>query len=288
MAEDLSSWVGRSRAQEDTVTPRIVAEYRATLAPYLFQPAREDECPPGLHWALAPAMPAADQTGEDGAEAKGLFLPPIALQRRMWAGGSIETLRPLRISETVRRVSRIAEVKEREGKSGPLCFVSVTHEILSGSEVAIRERQDLVFRSRSSVIPAQAGTQTPDLSGDLVWKVEATPLLLFRFSAFTFNGHRIHYDEPFAREVEGYPGLLVHGPLQAALLLNQLATLAGEVPPRMDYRCLAPLIAGRAFTVAAKGTTARIIDANGVVTCEGLIPPLPSRERWELNYRSTV
>jgi 3-methylfumaryl-CoA hydratase len=273
MAEDYRDWIGRTVVREDVVTPRLLAEYRATLAPYLFDEGGP-ACPPGLHACLAPAIPALEDTGPDGAERKGLFLPPIALPRRMWAGGMIETLRPLCLGETVRRVSAIADIGFKTGASGPLCLVKVQHEVSGEDGVAVRERQDLVFREAAAA-EMKIGPARPVEAG---WMVEASPLLLFRFSAMTFNGHRIHYDEGYARS-EGYPGLLVHGPLQAVLMLNLAARRRGAVPPCFDYRCLAPLPAGASFGVAcdAADESLRILRSDGVVTAEGrALERLPS------------
>ena len=262
MAEDFSDWIGRSVTRRDVVTPRLMDEYRATLSPYLFETA-EDVAPPGLHAALAPATPKPEDTGPDGAERKGLFLPPIALPRRMWAGGAIESVRSLRLNAEVTRRSTLSDIRHKQGSSGELCLVSILHEISDAQGLAVRERQDLVFRGGGGSSPA--GPDQP-LGAD--WIVEASPLLLFRFSAFTFNGHRIHYDLNHAAE-EGYPGLLVHGPMQAALMLNLAAVKLGRVPERFDYRCLAPLYAGGTFGVAEQEGTLRVLRSDGVTTAEG-------------------
>jgi 3-methylfumaryl-CoA hydratase len=273
MAENFANWIGRSVTRKDAVTERLLAEYRATLEPFLFSPAGEGICPPGFHWGLAPAIPRMNELGPDGTEAKGLFLPPIPLARRMWAGGMVETFAPISIGMDVMRLATISDFRMRDGKTGPLCFVSVTHEIKSGAALLVRERQDLVFRDggpKATATPAPAD----EAKGDVEWTVETLPALLFRFSAFTFNGHRVHYDFPYATESEGYSGLLVHGPLQAALLLNQASTAMGRVPARFDYRCMAPLSAGPAVRVTTQkntsGAAGRIVDCQGVVTIEGI------------------
>lgn len=260
------AWVGRSITRSDTLTPRLADEYRATLSPFLFDP-EPAIAPPGLHFALAPALPKADQTGPDGAELKGLFLPPIPQPRRMWAGGAIETLRPLRLGARVTRLSTIDSIRNTQGSSGPLCLVSIRHDIADEQGLVLSERQDLVFREAPQAPPAGPGPDMP-LSAD--WQVAATPLLLFRFSAVTFNGHRIHYDLHHAVE-EGYPNLLVHGPLQAALMLNLAAVRLGHVPRHFDYRCLAPLYAGSTFGVAWEGGVLRVLRADGVTTAEGRV-----------------
>lgn len=270
MIEDFASWIGRRVCRRDIVTERLLAEFRATLSPFLFDSGGK-ETPPGLHWALAPATPASTDLGADGAEAKGLFLPPIPLPRRMWAGGSVETLAPLTLGLVVERQSVITDIRHREGRSGALCIVSITHEIVAAGRTMLREIQELIFRA-----PGSAGKsgrpEPPQIASDLTWRVPLTATLLFRFSAMTFNGHRIHYDQPYAVEAEGYAGLVVHGPLQASLLLNQAAVLLARTPSRFEYRCLAPLIAGGVAELRtwADGEQVRgvILDSTGAPTCE--------------------
>lgn len=271
MSDDFEGWLGRQVTRSDTVTKRLADEFRATLAPFLFELPDENEVPPGLHWALAPAIPAATELGPDGAEAKGIFLPPIPLPRRMWAGGTIEAFVPIRIGMDVSRTSTISDLKMRDGKSGKLCFVSITHELRAGANLLLRERQDLLFREGGPRETRPQG-QSEAVSAELEWKVDLPAPLLFRFSAVTFNGHRIHYDLPYAMEQEGYAGLVVHGPLQAALLMNQSAVLTARMPPRFDYRCTAPLIAGQTVSVVssrdAQSVRGCIVDQNGTVTIE--------------------
>ncbi|WP_374332043.1 MaoC family dehydratase N-terminal domain-containing protein [Aestuariivirga sp.] len=263
---DFSEWVGRSVTRPDSLTQRLMDEYRAALSPFLFD-VEEHVAPPGLHFGLAPATPEADETGRDGAELKGVFLPPIPLSRRMWAGGFIETLRPLRQGARVIRTSVISAIQMKRGSSGELCIISIDHEIADFDGTAIRERQDLVFREPpAGAVPAPG----PDQDLRTEWHVEASPLLLFRFSAFTFNGHRIHYDLGYAAE-EGYPGLLVHGPLQAALMLNLAADKLGYVPQRFEYRCLAPLYGGARFGVGWDTGALRVLRSDGVTTAEGRV-----------------
>lgn len=264
MSADFRGWIGRSNTRTDVLTRRLLDEYRATLAPFLFDAAGH-LAPPGLHFGLAPATPDATDTGPDGAERKGLFLPPIPQPRRMWAGGSIETLRPLHLGAQVTRRSTIANVQLKQGRGGDMVFVSLAHDLDDGAGPAIRERQDLVFRHPAPEAVAPAG---PAQHLTAEWQIDATPLLLFRFSAFTFNGHRIHYDLSHAQQ-EGYPALLVHGPLQAALMLNLAAAKLGHVPRRFDYRCRAPLFGGPGFGVAWEEGALRVIRSDGVTTAEG-------------------
>lgn len=267
MTEIFQDWIGKSVIRQDIVTPRLLSEFHATLGGYLFE--SKAAAPPGFHFGLAPAIPSASQLGADGAEAKGLFLPPIPFSRRMWAGGRIDTFASLCLEQQIVRRSTIASIDHREGKAGAFYLVSIRHEIEANGRLALRDRQDLVFREGGRASPGRV-TLPP---GPDAWAVEATPTLLFRFSAFTFNGHRIHYDLDFARNEEGYDGLLVHGPLQATLLLNCAATKLGQVPKRFEYRCLAPLTSGQTFHVDGGSDGACcIVDARGVTTSEGRVP----------------
>jgi 3-methylfumaryl-CoA hydratase len=250
----LASWTGRTEDAQDIVTPRLVQSFAATFGRHL-APRAPGEAPLTLHWCLAPPISDIDACGPDGHAAKGEFLPPVPLPRRMWAGGRIETLAPLREGDRVTRHSRIGDISYKEGRSGPLCFVAIHHEYATERGVALRERHDIVYREAAQPGAAAAGASGPAAEGapaDLTWEVEASPLLLFRYSALTFNGHRIHYDFPYATGTEGYAGLVVHGPIQATLIANIIATLTEGAPIRLDYRGLSPLIAGDVFRVKAK------------------------------------
>lgn len=252
---ELTDWIGRSREASDLVTPRLLAEFRATFAPHL-APSPGGTAPPALHWCLAPETPPADALGPDGHAAKGGFLPPVPLPRRMWAGGQVETLSELREGDLVTRTETVRDVAFKEGRSGRLCFVTVEHAVATARGLAIRERQDIVYREAAG---AQSGVgsvaERDDAAGyEQVWAVPATPTLLFRYSAMTFNGHRFHYDQPYATQVEGYADLVVHGPIQATLLMNLAATLLGQVPRRFTYRGVSPMTANQIFRVCGRRT----------------------------------
>jgi len=236
---------------DDIVTPRLVAEYEATLAPTLAKvPA--GTAPLALHWCLAPPITPLAAIGADGHAAKGEFLPPVPLPRRMWAGGRVSTHAPLLVGETVQRRSVIADVAVKQGRTGTLCFVSVDHEYATPRGVALTERHDIVYREAVDNAAAAKPEPSPEpREADLTWQIEATPTLLFRYSAMTFNGHRIHYDQPYVTGVEGYPGLVVHGPMQASLMFNLAAELGGTVPTDFRYRGLSPLFSGQRFLVRA-------------------------------------
>jgi 3-methylfumaryl-CoA hydratase len=271
----LKGWIGRATETEDIVTSRLVAEYRATFTSHLAEtPA--DEAPPGLHWCLAPEITPIEELGGDGHAAKGGFLPPVPLPRRMWAGGEIETHAPLRVGDSVTRRSSVEDVSFKEGRSGPLCFVAVRHAFSTERGLAVVERHDIVYRSADrplAATPKPPAAET-DRHADLTWRVDTSPVLLFRYSAMTFNGHRIHYDQPYVTGVEGYAGLVVHGPIQATLGLNIVARLMGKVPGRFRFRSLAPLTAGQPLMIAgARGEGGRVAcwarGAEGPITMEG-------------------
>ena len=245
--EPFAEWIGRTSEHVDEVTPRLVESFRAIFGDWL-APVPADEAPLCLHWCLSPAIAAMDALGRDGHPAKNRDLPPVPLPRRMWAGGRIETLAPLRIGDTVRRVSTVADVTRKQGRSGELWFVAVDHDYHSPRGLAVRERHDIVYRADgTSAVAGPAPEQAPDVTR----RLETSPVLLFRYSAITFNGHRIHYDPAYAKDVEGYDGLVVHGPLQATLLFNLAASRTGTVPRNFSYRGVSPAIAGNPIDVCA-------------------------------------
>lgn len=243
--DHLRQWIGRTEEADDTITPRLAQELVATLD-------REDGAiPAAIHWCLAPAVAPELHLGPDGHPARGGFLPPVPLPRRMWAGGSLEFLDALRVGDRVTRRSRIVEIQAKQGRTGVLCFVTVEHDYATERGPAIKERQDIVYRA------AEAPTKT-DAPAALLpqprWHrtLTADAVMLFRYSALTFNGHRIHYDRTYCREVEGYPGLVVHGPLQATLLIEHaIAARDGIRPKHFDFRAVRPLFDGTAFSLNA-------------------------------------
>ncbi|MFT3988828.1 protein dehydratase [Aestuariivirga sp.] len=248
MTDDFAAWIGRRVIRQDVTTARLTHEFRATLSPFIFNVP----CPPGLHWAIAPAIP--QETGPDGAEAMGLFLPPLPFHRRMWAGGEIESVAPLGVGMAVTRQSVIRDIRMRD----TLCIISIQHKISAEGRLLIRERQDLAFTND----PPKPGTASPQRIAPNF--VPTTPLL-FRFSALTFNGHRIHYDADYAM-AEGYAGPVVQGALQAALLFNLAAAERGHIPGRFTYRCLAPLIAGTPAALTMQNGEGAIQTQAGVIT----------------------
>jgi 3-methylfumaryl-CoA hydratase len=253
--EHLRQWIDRTQEASDIVTVQLVKALRATLFLDIGSPAKGDAAPFTTHWCLAQLVAPMNELGPDGHPARGGFLPPVPLPRRMWAGGQLEFLDVLRVGDEVTRSSRIADVTLKTGSTGALCFVTVDHTITTPRGVAIRERQDIVYRD---VTPtgAQKTAASPAPAAQHRETHMADPVLLFRYSALTFNGHRIHYDRDYVTKVEGYPGLIFHGPLQAALLVEFAAKLHGDTSPKMfSYRGVQPLFDGAEFSVNANDGT---------------------------------
>lgn len=263
----LRKWIGRTETVADIVTPRLVAGLRATLDESPGSSEAGAAAPLGLHWCLAPEIAPISELGPDGHAALGDFLPPVPLSHRMWAGGRVDFAAPLKVGDRVTRRSVIDDVQAKEGRSGPLCFVTVRHEYETEAAPRLSERQDIVYRNAASggSRPAPRADQTPR------WQETASagPVRLFRYSALTFNGHRIHYDRPYC-EAEGYPGLLVHGPWQATLLLQMAERIHGTAPAIFDYRAVSPLYDGADFTLnaaeSADGLKLWVADAEGRTT----------------------
>ena len=259
--DDFSAWVGRSETREDIATQ---APLRG-LAALLDHDAVPDILPPLGHWLYF--LPDARQSaiGEDGhprRDGAGL-LPPVPLPRRIWAGSRIEFLAPIKVGAALTRVTTVDAIKPKRGASGDLLFVTLRHDIAANGVPAIREEQDIVFREPAPASPApQAPTPVaPAEPADVVRSVSPDPVLLFRYSALTFNAHRIHYDRDYARDVEGYAGLVVHGPLIATLLMDHALRSAPDLAPRhFAFRAEAPLIDGAPFDlcIAREGGAAKL------------------------------
>ncbi|MGH6779272.1 MAG: FAS1-like dehydratase domain-containing protein, partial [Bradyrhizobium sp.] len=219
--DHLRQWVGRTTEASATVTAQLVKGLRATLFQEIGEPKAGDAAPFAAHWCLAQPVFAMSELGPDGHPTRGGFLPPVPLPRRMWAGGELEFFDALRIGDEARRISRISDVTLKTGSTGQLCFVSVEHTVTSPRGLAVRERHDIVYRDMGGAQTPPAKPAAPPSARHREVHM-ADPVLLFRYSALTFNGHRIHYDRRYSTEVEHYPGLVVHGPLLATLLLDLL------------------------------------------------------------------
>ena len=261
---DHAAFIGRTETRRDVVSPHLLHGLAATLGVPV-----PDVLPPLWHWTLFQDWVAPDQVGPDGHPRRGGFLPPVHdLPRRMWAGGRVRFLQPLQRGDAVERTSTILDVTEKSGTMGRLVFVTVRHDIAGPSGPAISEEQDIVYRGAGGAA-AKLGPSAPDAPPGPRATVLPDPVLLFRYSALTGNGHRIHYDMDYAREVEGYPGLVVHGPLQATWLAGLLVPrpLAG-----FDFRGRRATFHGDPLRLEAwpdgNGARLRTLDSGGHICME--------------------
>jgi 3-methylfumaryl-CoA hydratase len=252
MSEDLErlrEWVGRKETRTDVVTQWPISALAATVDDTRVSCDEGSPVPPGWHWIFFLEAKTPSELGPDGHPKRGGFLPPVPLPRRMWAGGRLELLRPVAIGERITRESEIVSVEPKSGRSGTLVFVTVRHTISAAGSAAIVEEQDIVYREAAKKgDPAVPGKGAPR---DAEWTRSVMPdsVMLFRYSALTFNGHRIHYDKDYATGEEHYPGLVVHGPLQATLLLDLCRNNAYRPLRKFEYRAQMPIFGGAAFTV---------------------------------------
>lgn len=248
--EQLRGWIGREETRSEIVTPALAERFNATFD-------RADSTSMGaiapllIHLCLAPPAAPTSALGPDGHPARGCFLPPVPLPRRMWAGGAFAFHDDIRIGETVTRRSRISDVVVKEGRTGVLCFVTVEHNFDSDGRAVITERHDIVYRGVDAT-GSSVKAQPPAPEGRHRKTVTPSSALLFRYSALTFNGHRIHYDAPYVKGVENYPGLIVHGPLQATMLVHLAEKVRGQRPTRFTFRSLSPLFDHADFTLNAE------------------------------------
>jgi 3-methylfumaryl-CoA hydratase len=250
----LKAWVGRSETLRDEITAAPLRAFSATLDREDPEPARGTPVPPLGHWLYFLPTHRESEIGPDGHAKRGGFLPPVPLPRRMWAGGRLkwEAANPLRVGDEVQRESRIASVEHKSGRSGDLVFVTVVHEIRNGRGLAVTEEHDIVYRAAAQ--PGDPAPQPTAAPSNAAWQRELTPddVLLFRYSALTFNGHRIHYDRRYVTEIEGYPGLIVHGPLIATLLVDLVRRHAPDAPvASFEFKALRPTFDGRPMRVNA-------------------------------------
>lgn len=257
-ADAWRDWIGREERREDVITAAPLAAWAATLDRDDPPPRAGDVLPPLAHWLYFLPLAKTGELGADGHPRRGGFLPPVPLPRRMWAGGRFRFPQPLRVGDTVTRVSRIADVNVKRGRSGALAFVTVRHEISNARGLALTEEHDIVYRERTIADAPAAPPQPAPADETFAREIVPDPVLLFRYSALTFNGHRIHYDRPYATEVEGYPGLIVHGPLIATLLADLLRRQIPEARfETFDFKALAPLFDTDRFAVCGKPETGR-------------------------------
>ncbi|MBT5515123.1 MAG: acyl-CoA dehydrogenase [Rhodospirillaceae bacterium] len=250
--DHLNSWIGKTETASDLLSASQLAGLAATLDVDGPAPEPGDPVPPAAHWIFFNSRTKASELGYDGHAKLGGFLPPVELPRRMWAGGRISWPGTLRVGDVITRTSTIADVTHKFGKSGELVFVVVRHEVANDAGVCVSEEHDIVYRSAddSNVAPPAKLVARP-APDDAVWSriIDPDPVMLFRYSALTFNGHRIHYDLKFVTE-EGYPGLIVHGPLIATLLMDLCQRKRPDAAlANFSYRAMGPLFDTAQFTV---------------------------------------
>jgi 3-methylfumaryl-CoA hydratase len=239
---NLKEWVGRTETVEDLITPLPYAGLSATLDRDAARPAPGAALPALWHWLYFLPLARRSEIGPDGHPKRGGFLPPVALPRRMWAGSQLEFHRPLRVGDTATRTSTIQSVDEKSGRTGTLIFVKVRHVVRAGGADCITEYHDIVYREAPK--PGDVAPAPKAAPENSPWEKKWVPdeVLLFRYSALTLNGHRIHYDRRYVTEVEGYPGLIVHGPLIATLLLDLLRWQRPDVRvAKFEFRAVRPI-----------------------------------------------
>lgn len=250
----LENWIGRQESRLDTLDLRQAQALAATLDYDPAQALASGELPPLWHWIYFNPIARRSELGPDGHPQRGGFLPPVELPNRMWAGGRFVFHRPLRLGQQAQRLSTIRRCERKEGRNGPLVFVTVHHAISDTDGLALEEEHDIVYRQPTPHGTPLAGEAAPS-AADFRRRVQPDPVLLFRYSALTFNGHRIHYDHPYATATEGYPGLVFHGPLTATLLLEAFrAEHPSKTVRRFDYRAVGPLFDNTDFDVCGRLT----------------------------------
>ena len=249
---DVSQWIGRSQECCDTITAGPLNRLAATLDHKRDAFPEGEAIPPLAHWLYFLPETAQSELGPDGHQRRGGFIPALeGFPRRMWAGSRLSFLKDIRVGDEMRRISRIISVQPKTGASGSMVFVTLRHELSRpGEEPALIDEHDIVYRSLAG--PAATAALRHMEPG--AWRRTLTPdpVMLFRYSALTFNGHRIHYDRDYVRQVEGYPGLIVHGPLLATLLVD----LIGRNAPYMrvgsfTFRAVSPLFDGSEMSLNA-------------------------------------
>ena len=246
----LQGWIGRETFSQDLLSVRHACLMAATLGRDQEALVEGSALPPLWHWLyFLEGLPPAE-LGRDGHPARGGFLPPVPLPNRMWAGGTLEFLRPLRLGKPAEKRSRIQSVEHKQGRSGELVFVSVEHQVSQDGKPALRELHDIVYKeaSRQGAVPAASPAPAESVRS-ASYRPDSTQL--FRYSALTFNGHRIHYDLDYCRQVEGYENLVIHGPLNATLLAQWAQDIAQQPLRRFVYRGVSPALLGQTLSLHA-------------------------------------
>ena len=261
--DHLRKWIGKIDNVTDYVTPIVEQRYRATLNMDIGNPKDGDPVTSGLHWMLGWNLVKNDELGVDSHPALGEFLPPVPLPRRMWAGSEIKVLKPIRVGDKVIKQSTVADIQVKEGRTGLLCFVTAEYNFLVNDEVTINEKHNIVYRDISKSGGGSGYSKDIPEKADLSEKIFMHPTILFRYSAIGFVGHRIHYDHPYTVNEENYPGLIVHGPLQATYLLRAAEKLMGKPVKSFTHKVMAPVFANSEYMVGVDKMD------NGSVNCWG-------------------
>jgi 3-methylfumaryl-CoA hydratase len=266
----LQTWIGRSEMREDSLVAAPVDRLSATLDHPSSLAGPAGALLPCWHWLYFHSAEPNSGLGSDGHPERGGFLPPVPLPRRMWAGSRVTFLSPLMLGDVARKQSTIIDIRQRHGGSGALVFVTLRHEIFVKDKLVIEEIQDLVYRDRDI-----ARGKTVPAPGEAQWQRKLRPdsVMLFRYSALTFNSHRIHFDRNYATAVEGYPSLIVQGPLTATLLLDLLYRRQPAVTLAcFEFRAVAPVLEGSDLTLQGRRDgeliTLWATDAHGSLTME--------------------
>lgn len=268
------SWVGREQYQSQVVDAQCVMAMAATLGRE--RPADGSALPPGWQWLFFNPVASRDDLGYDGHPKRNpdSFLPPVVLPRRMWAGSRIRYVNSINVGVESERVSRIASITPKEGRSGLMCFVTVNHTYFASGQVCIEEAQDIVYRDAGIAAPDRPRGSAAAAPAPVQFKelVTADSPLLFRYSALTFNGHRIHYDRPYACDIEGYRSLVVHGPLMATLLQDFACRCKPDnVLAGFDFKSVSPIFVDETFELQAWDAglshrmNLRVLDAHGAL-----------------------
>ena len=254
------SWLGRTEQRCDLITAAPLNAWAATLDRDDPEALPGSDVPPLAHWLFFLPLARQSQIGPDGHALRGGFLPPVPLPRRMWAGGRLTFHHALHVGDEVTRTSHIVSVDAKSGRSGALAFVTVRHELTDARGLAITEEHDIVYREAPRPGAAAPEPQAAPRDEAFARRIVPDPVLLFRFSALTFNGHRIHYDRSYVTEVEGYPGLIVHGPLIATLLMDLLRRERPQARvQRFTFTARSPLFDLHAFEVCGRADGDRAV-----------------------------
>ena len=260
--DELKSWVGNDEVVFDEVSRNLEMRFRATLDIDPGDPQKGEIASSGIHWALAPAVVKSSLLGKDSHPQKGGFLPPVALPRRMWAGCQTKFLDTLKIGDQVKKRSSVVDVNLKNGKSGLLCFVKAKYEFFVDKKLVIEEFHDIVYRDLDNKqISKLVKNDLPFSDPDYEEEIFAHPTMLFRYSAITFNGHRIHYDFPYSTREEGYQDLVFHGPLQATLMLRASEKFKNARAKNFSHKGVAPVYANENLQISIEQTQ------NGNVNC---------------------